>query len=119
MSAAAPPDGQEWLDATEYPWPSGNYIPHEPELPQDAFLWYQGLECLYGGAAGGGKSNALLMGALQYVDVPGYAAILLRKTYTELTLENALLDRSMKWLSHTDSSWNGENRRWTFPSGAT
>src|SRR5947209_4263637 len=90
------PTDQEWVDATNYPWPSGPYIPHEPELPQDAFLWYQGLEALYGGAAGGGKSDALLMSALQYVDVPGYAALLLRKTYTELTLENALLDRSMK-----------------------
>lgn len=113
------PTDQDWLNAMDYPWPSGAYIPHEPELPQDAFLWYQGLEALYGGAAGGGKSDALLMGALQYVDVPGYAAILLRKTYTELTLENALLDRSMKWLAHTDASWNGEHRRWTFPSSAT
>lgn len=110
---------EEWLAATEYPWPSGSYIPHAPEPTQDAFLWYQGQEALYGGAAGGGKSDALLMAALQYVDVPGYAALLLRKTYTELTLENALLDRSMKWLSHSDASWNGEHRRWTFPSTAT
>jgi len=34
------------------------------------------LEVLFGGSAGGGKSDALLMAALQYVDVPGYAAIL-------------------------------------------
>lgn len=115
----AEPQDQEWLDASEYPWPTGPYIPHEPSVPQDAFLWYQGLEALYGGAAGGGKSDALLMAALQYVDIPGYAALLLRKTYVELTLENALLDRSMKWLAHTDASWNGEHRRWTFPSGAT
>jgi hypothetical protein len=30
-------------------------------------------EVFYGGAAGGGKSDALLMAALQYVDVKGYA----------------------------------------------
>lgn len=113
------PTAEEWINATDYPWPTGPYIPHEPTVTQDAFLWYQGPEALYGGAAGGGKSDALLMAALQYVDVPGYAALLLRKTYTELTLENALLDRSMKWLSHTDASWNGELRRWKFPSGAT
>lgn len=103
----------------EYPWPEGPFIPHKPEVPQDAFLWYQGLEALYGGAAGGGKSDALLMAALQYIEIPGYSALLLRKTYTELTLENALLDRCMKWLGHTQASWNGEHRRWTFPSGAT
>lgn len=113
------PSVDEWLESADYPWPSGPYIPHEPEIKQDAFLWYQGLEALYGGAAGGGKSDCLLMAALQYVDVPGYAAMLMRKTYTELQLENALLDRSMKWLAHTDASWNGELRRWTFPSSAT
>src|SRR5436309_15368158 len=103
MTTNQVPTDEEWVDGMDYPWPTGPYIPHEPTVPQDVFLWYQGLEALYGGAAGGGKSDALLMGALQWVDVPGYAAILLRKTYTELMLENALLDRSIKWLGHTDA----------------
>jgi hypothetical protein len=101
-----------------YPWPQGPYIPHAPEAPQDAFLWLSCLEALYGGAAGGGKSDALLMAALQYVDEPGYAALLMRHSYTELMLENALLDRAHKWLGHTDASWNGDTMRFTFPSGA-
>ena len=106
-------------DATRIVWPSGEYIPHAPTVPQHAFLWLTNLEALYGGAAGGGKSDAMLMAALQYIDTPGYAALLLRKTYNELMLEGALLDRAMKWLGHTDASWNGETRRFTFPSGAT
>jgi predicted phage terminase large subunit-like protein len=57
------------------------------------------IEALYGGAAGGGKSDALLMAALQYVDVPGYAALCLRKTLTDLKQEEALLDRMEKWMS--------------------
>jgi hypothetical protein len=107
------------VDAIDIMWPSGPYIPHEPTARQHAYLWLDCIEAMYGGAAGGGKSDAMLMAALQYIDVPGYAAILLRKTYTELMLEGALLDRAQKWLAHTDASWNGETRKFTFPSGAT
>ena len=41
------------------------------------------------GAAGGGKSSALLMGALQFVEVPGYAAIIFRRTLADLKLPGA------------------------------
>ena len=47
------------------------YIPHEPTARQQAFLLLDGLEAMFGGSAGGGKTDALLMAALQYVDVPG------------------------------------------------
>lgn len=95
------------------------YAPHVPEVPQHAFLWLNHLEAFYGGAAGGGKSDALLMAALQYVDVPGYAAIIFRKTYTDLALPGAIMDRSKAWLMDTDAEWNETDKQWTFPSGAT
>ena len=76
-------------------------------------------EVFYGGAAGGGKSDALLMAGLQYADVPGYAAILFRRTFADLALPGALLERSMEWLGPTDAKWNGQEHRWTFPSGAS
>lgn len=76
-------------------------------------------EVLYGGAAGGGKSEALLMAALQYVEVPNYAAILFRQSYTDLALPGALMDRAADRLSGTGAHWNGTEKRWTFPSGAT
>jgi len=75
-------------------------------------------EAFYGGAAGGGKSDALLMAALQYVDVPRYSALLFRKTLTDLQLEEALIPRSHQWLSQSDAHWNGSLNKWTFPSGA-
>ncbi len=59
------------------------------------------------------------MAALQYVDVPGYAALLLRRTYTELSLADALMDRAHRWLGGTDARWNAQTHTWTFPSGAT
>ena len=55
------------------------YSPHTPTERQREFLAAPELELFFGGAAGGGKSVALLMAALQYVDVPGYAALILRK----------------------------------------
>lgn len=76
-------------------------------------------EVFYGGAAGGGKSDWLLTAALEFVDVPGYAAILFRRTYSDLALPGALMDRARLWLANTDAVWNEQTKRWTFPSGAT
>jgi phage terminase large subunit-like protein len=74
---------------------------------------------LYGGAAGGGKSDAILMAALEYVDVPGYSALILRRDYQRLALAGAIMDRSKSWLKGTPATWNEQAKRWTFPSGAT
>lgn len=59
------------------------------------------------------------MAALQYVDVPGYAALLLRRTFADLALPGALMDRADLWLRGTAAKWNGIEHAWTFPSGAT
>jgi hypothetical protein len=74
------------------------------------------LEALYGGAAGGGKSTALLMGALLYVDVPGYSALILRRTYTDLALPGALMDVAHEWLEGSAATWHEMEKTWRFPS---
>ncbi len=94
------------------------YIPHTPHPRQAEFLALDCREAMYGGAAAGGKSDALLMGALQYVHVPGYSAILFRRTYQDLNLPGAIMARSHEWLAGTGAKWNGTDKRWTFPSGA-
>lgn len=38
------------------------------------------------------------MGALQHADTPGYSALILRRTLTELKQNEALLDRAAQWL---------------------
>ena len=76
-------------------------------------------EILYGGAAGGGKSVALLMSALMFAEVPNYSALLLRRNYAQLTLSGALMDLAFNWLSNTDAKWSGQDKQWQFPSGAT
>jgi Terminase large subunit, T4likevirus-type, N-terminal len=100
--------------------PLKTYCPNLPTIsaPQAAFLLLDQREAFYGGAAGGGKSDALLMAALQYVDVPGYAALLLRRTFAELEKADGLIPRAEEWLSGTDARKQDGGRKWIFPSGA-
>jgi len=94
------------------------YIPVEPSARQWAFLALDVKEALYGGAAGGGKSFALLTAALEHVNVSTYRALLLRRTYSDLALPDALMDLAKQWLAETDAKPIGGGREWAFPSGA-
>ena len=74
-------------------------------------------EVLYGGAAGGGKSDALVIEALRQVDVPHYRALILRKTYPQLS---ELIDKTMRYYRPVfpKAKYNSSSHTWTFPSGA-
>jgi phage terminase large subunit-like protein len=95
--------------------PLKEFCPHAPWLRQQTFLSLPCLEAFYGGAAAGGKSEALLMAALQYVHVPGYAALILRKDTQRLRLSGGLIPRSHEWLAGKGPRWNSSDRRWLFP----
>ena len=99
------------------------YCPHKPWPKQQEILdinFCKGgtEEAFYGGAVGGGKSDLLLMAALQYVHVSGYSALILRRSMTRLHQPGAILDRAIEWLYHTDAKYNGSKHIFTFPSGA-
>ena len=110
----------DWAKVYQYLKPKEPlFCPEEPSITQNVFLRTYSIEALFGGAAGGGKSSALLMSALQYVEVPGYSAILFRKTYADLSLPGALMDRFKAWISmHDEIHWNANSYVATFPSGA-
>lgn len=96
------------------------WMPHVPEPTQHAFLCLDDyLEVMFGGAAGGGKSDALLLGAAQFFDVPGYAALILRRTYADLALPGAIMSRSKSWWMDSDLKWSEIDKTWTTPNGAT
>jgi hypothetical protein len=63
-------------------------------------------EVLYGGAAGGGKTDALLMCALQYSEHPNYRGIIFRRTYPQLAQAGGLIERSREWLTGKGPTYN-------------
>jgi predicted phage terminase large subunit-like protein len=91
------------------------YCPLVPTPAQEAFLRLMQLEVLYGGQAGGGKTVAMLMAALQFADVPGYHALLLRPNLNEFFFPGGLIELAHEWLAPSKAAWSNEEKKWRFP----
>lgn len=84
--------------------------------PQTAFLAAGEREVLYGGAAGGGKSYAMLADPLRYMGHPQFSGLLLRHTTEEL--------RELIWKSqemypkiYPGIKWSERKMQWVTPQG--
>lgn len=86
-----------------------------PHRQQEIFLERGEFEVLYGGAAGGGKSDALLISALEGIQHPKYHGLILRRTFPQL---QELLDRAADYYPRFDGTWSAYKSRYEFPSGA-
>jgi hypothetical protein len=85
------------------------------DRPQEEFLRRVEFEAGYGGAKGGGKSDAINMGASEQTHHPKYHGIIFRRTYGEL---QDLIDRARAVYHQVGARWNEQKKRFTFPSGA-
>lgn len=96
--------------------------PHDddwaPSERQERFLELSCFEALYGGSAGGGKSDALLIDAASGVGQgygSGYNAILFRRTFPDL--ERSLIRRSLDLYPRLGGRFNASKYSWKFPGG--
>jgi hypothetical protein len=90
--------------------------PHNGQ--QIRFLSSPADEALFGGAAGPGKTECLLMESLRQIANPRYRAILFRRTFSMLEAADGLIDRSQRWFPAYGGVYNASTHKWVFPSGA-
>lgn len=92
-------------------------LPISPHPRQLEFLDLAGEEALFGGAAGGGKSEALLMWLAEGISIPGYTGVLFRRHAADLIEGNeSILAKSMRLYPALGGTIVG--LEWSFPSGA-
>jgi len=94
-----------------------NVIFQPNDGPQTDFLAAPEIDVLYGGAAGGGKSYAMLVDPLRYAHRAAHRALILRRSMPEL---RELIDKSRELYPQAfhGCKFREVEKLWNFPSGA-
>ncbi len=89
--------------------------------PQEQFLSTSANIAVYGGAAGGGKTFALLMEPLRYINTRDYRAVIFRRNYTQISVSGGLWDESVSIYSGIKGAVSAKSPKyhWTFSKKAT
>ncbi|SJM49657.1 Phage terminase, large subunit [Brevundimonas diminuta 3F5N] len=87
--------------------------------PQETFLGSSADIAIYGGAAGGGKTWALLMEPLRHIGNENFGAVFFRRTTVQVRNEGGLWDESEKLYPVIGATPKEHVLSWQFPSGAT
>lgn len=87
------------------------------EGPQEDFLAASETDVLFGGAAGGGKSYAMIVDPLRYAHRSAHRALILRRSMPEL---REIIDKSRELYPKAfhGAKYKEVEKMWTFPSGA-
>tara|TARA_R110002153_G_scaffold246400_1_gene402271 strand:+ start:337 stop:2037 length:1701 start_codon:yes stop_codon:yes gene_type:complete len=87
------------------------------EGPQEDFLASSETDVLFGGAAGGGKSYAMIVDPLRYAHRSAHRALILRRSMPEL---REIIDKSRELYPKAfhGAKYKEVEKMWTFPSGA-
>lgn len=96
------------------------YLTPQPG-PQTAFMCSSADIVIYGGAAGGGKTFALLLEGLRHKDIAGFSGVVFRKNYTQITASGGLWDAANKIYGQVQGAKPKKTPKlhWFFsPSGA-
>jgi predicted phage terminase large subunit-like protein len=92
-----------------------------PQPKQEHVLACDSDIAIMGGAAGGGKTYALLMEPLYHCHVPGFTAVIFRRIHPMIVAEGGIWDESLRLypgLQYAPKPKVGD-LSWEFPGGAT
>lgn len=89
-----------------------------PQPRQEQYLSTPADIAIFGGAAGGGKTWALLLEPLRNITNKEFGAVIFRRTIPEITHEGALWDESKKLYPLLNAKANENEKQFRFPSGS-
>ncbi|MDV4167803.1 phage terminase large subunit [Rhodovulum sp. FJ3] len=89
------------------------------EGPQERFLSSSADIAIYGGAAGGGKTWALLLDPLRYVGNSEFGGVFFRRSTVQIRNEGGLWDESAKLYPLIGAAPKEHVLEWKFPGGAS
>jgi phage terminase large subunit-like protein len=90
-----------------------------PQAAQERLLASPADLAIYGGAAGAGKSFALLLQPILHIKNPGFGAVIFRKTNPMIVGEGGLWDKSQELYPLVGGKpYYGNPKQWVFKSGA-
>lgn len=84
--------------------------------PQEDFLASSADIAFFGGAAGCGKTFALLMEPLRHINVPGFGVVTFRRTMPQVTTEGGLWDTALQLYRPLGATFIQGPYRATFPA---
>lgn len=87
--------------------------------PQEQFLATPADIAIFGGAAGGGKTYALLMEAIRHVGTRGYFGVIFRRNATQIRNEGGLWDTSTEFYSSIGGAPRESTLKWFFPNATS